>query len=569
MNLDEYFKVLSDDFDKAYEVAKVARSKGFDPKEYVEIIPASDLAKRVEGLMSIEGLSEIIRKNYKEGTRSALAFAVAKEICTDKKFDNYEKIKRIELAIKVGTAILTEGVLVAPTEGISTVEEFRNSDGSSYIAVLYAGPIRGAGGTSAALSVALADYARKLMNIGEYKPTKDEVERAVEEIELYHTRAARLQYRPSDDDIRTLFSSCPVCIDGVPTEEVEVGVHANMKRINAEGKEVAITNRVRGGMALVSCEGIAQKAKKMVEETKNAGLDWPWLAKLIKINLKGPAEKKQKDDSVAVFLEELVAGRPVIAYPHTNGGLRLRYGRSRFTGIAAKGFSPATMIIVDNFIAIGTQLKVELPGKGCVAVPVDSIEGPFVKLKSGECIRINDSTLAKLLKNEVEEIITLGDILITYGDFKKTNTPLQPTSYVEELWALQLKNKGYSNTYNENFKELYELSIKYDLPLYPKYLFEFSMVSIPDILEIINVLSKAIEPFIGANLFSIDKIILKNDKKIKRTLELITLPHKIEEDNIIIEKEYAQSLIVSLGFVDKETSNVKKFNNENLKTSYG
>ena len=31
---------------------------------------------------------------------------------------------------------------------------------------------------------------------------------------------------------------------------------------------------------------------------------------------------------------------------------------------------------------------------------------------------------------------------MTYGDFKKSNTPLQPTSYVEEYWAEQLKAAG-------------------------------------------------------------------------------------------------------------------------------
>ncbi len=547
MNLEEYFAQLSNDFQKGYEVAKKARSIGFDPTTEVEIIPASDLAKRVEGLIGLEGIAELIRSKYGVKGRSGLAFEVVGEICTNKNYDKYEKIKRIELAVRVGTAILTEGVLVAPTEGISAVEIFKNSDGSDYLSVMYAGPIRGAGGTSAALSVALADHARKILGIGLYKPTKDYIERTVEEIELYHTRCARLQYRPSDDDIRMLFENCPICIDGVPTEEIEVGVHANMTRLNREGKEIPITNRVRGGMALVSCEGIAQKAKKMIEETKNAGLDWPWLSKLVKIDLKGPKDKK--NDGVAVFLEELVAGRPVISYPGTNGGLRLRYGRSRFTGIAAKGFSPATMIICDNFIAIGTQLKIELPGKGCVALPVDSIEGPFVRLKSGEALRINDAGTATLLKNEVEEIITLGDILITYGDFKKTNTPLQPSSYVEELWELQLRKSGFVDGFKTDFKSLYILSVEKQLPLHPKFLFEFNSIGI---VQLTN-LAKQIAAVINENkktLFEFKELRLNNTAELKRTLELLTVPHKLDEEKkiIVIDEEYGQSLIASLGF---------------------
>jgi len=264
-----------------------------------------------------------------------------------------------------------------------------------------------------------------------------------------------LQYKPSDDDLRSIVNNCPVCVDGVATEEVEVTAHRDIRRIDYNGKEVALTNRVRGGVALVLCEGIAQKAKKLTKEVKSANLDWDWLSTIIKVN---KVEKSSDEEKVSVFLEELVAGRPVIAYPGYIGGLRLRYGRSRLTGIAAKGFSPATMIILNNFVAIGTQLKVELPGKGCVASPVDSIEGPFVVLKSGEALRINTAEKALELKDEVAKIISLGDILITFGDFRKSNTLIQPTSYVEEFWNLELKNAGYDKEVNDpSFDEAYRL----------------------------------------------------------------------------------------------------------------
>jgi len=52
------------------------------------------------------------------------------------------------------------------------------------------------------------------LNLDVYKPSDTDVERYLEEIMLYHTRCARLQYLPSEDDIRTLFKNCPVCIDG-------------------------------------------------------------------------------------------------------------------------------------------------------------------------------------------------------------------------------------------------------------------------------------------------------------------------------------------------------------------
>jgi DNA polymerase II large subunit len=543
--------MLEKGFKEAYDVASEAKAVGFDPRAYVEIKAAPDLAGKVEGLIGVKGLADLITKNQKGISRRELIFQIIKEICTNEAFSGYETIKRIELAVKVALAMETEGVLVAPTEGIQGIGHYRNPDGSDYISVAYAGPIRSAGGTAVALSVAFADYARKFFNIGDYKATQNEVERYVEELEIYHERVVNLQYKPSADDLRTIVSNCPVCVEGVTTEEMEVSVHANIYRKGFDMKEQMITNKVRGGVPLV-LSSIAQKAKSVSREVKKAGLDWNWLDSIITVDKTKKASEGKDDKSV--FLDELVAGRPILAYPKHFGGFRLRYGRSRMTGIAAKGFSPATMIIVNDFISIGTQLKIELPGKGCVAGPVDSIEGPFVRLRSGETLRINDADTALKLKGEVERIICLGDILITYGDFRKTNTPLQQSSYVEELWEAQLRNiskdSGEIDHAAISFEDAYRLSVKYGIPLHPKFLFEFQGVSCGDV----KTLAKAIidgSDVKQKKLFEIKEMPIHEEtgnRVLRRTLELMTVPYRISAENIVISDGYAQSLLVSLGF---------------------
>ncbi len=546
MDIDSYFNKIQEEFNTAYAVASEARSKGYDPKPYVEIRPAPDLASRVEGLINIEGLADIIRAVEKGQSRNKLAFDVAKEICANERFSNYEELKRIELAVRVGVAVLTEGILVAPTEGISSFAKYKNRDGTDYLCVCYAGPIRGAGGTSAALSVALADHCRKIFNISDYKPTEDEIERYMEEIELYHDRIARLQYKPPEQDIREILRNCPVCIDGMPPGILEVGVHANMKRTMSNGKEVPITNKVRGGVPLVVCEGIAQKAKKMLKETKSVGLNWDWLNNIIKVDVK----KTEAKDSKAVFLEEIVAGRPILAYPGMTGGFRLRYGRSRFTGIAAKGVSPATMIILKSFIATGTQMKVEFPGKGCVAAPVDSIEGPFVTLKDGSALRIDDAETAERLKDQIKEIINVGDILVTYGDFKKSNTQLKTPSYTEELWGLELKEKQPDLNADHKtitFEEAKSISAKHSIPIHPKFLFEFQSISAQEL----DYLREYIRNNKAEDSEAKKKIRL--DSKAKRILELLNVSHTISSEHIITEKELWDALLASIN-PDKEGS---------------
>ncbi len=447
---------------------------------------------------------------------------------------------------------------------------YKNFDGTSYVAIIYAGPIRSAGGTSVALSVALTDYARKLLNIDRYKAPQSEIERYLEEIQIYNSRISRLQYLPSNEDIRAIISNCEVCIDGIPIGETEISIHRNLKRTNIEGKEEIISNKIRSGISLVICEGIAQKAKAVLKHTKIAGLDWVWLNNVIKA--KKEISKQIKGSSNA-FLEDIAAGRPILAYSDHNGGFRLRYGRSRFTGIASKGVHPATMILTNDFLAIGTQMRINKPGKGCIVVPVDSIEGPFIKLKNGRAFRIKKAAEAIEIRDQVVKIISIGDILITFGDFKKTNTIFEPTSYVEEFWSKQLESKEIDDEAKEiikkqkennqedeiKFKTFFYLSKKYNVPMHPRYIFEYNDISVNELIDIFKEIIKN-NKIINKNIFELDKIEIKNNK-IFNAIERLCINH-IENNNIItIVNDDAQALVSSLGLVENENINFNDIDN--------
>ena len=556
MDIGDYFGMLEERFGEVYEVASRAKSKGLDPKPIVEVKVAPDIAGRVEGLIGVKGLAAMLNRLQGDKSRTELAFDTVKEICTGSYFESYDSIKRIELAVKVGLAILTEGVVVAPTEGIQYISHLKNPDNSDYIAIYYAGPIRGAGGTSAALSLAFADYARRFFNIGAYKAEPSEIERYVEEIEIYHERVTPLPYRPSPEEIRTIVSNCPICLEGVPTEEVEASVHINLVRKGFDNSDIAVSNRIRSGVALV-LSNMALKARSVSKAVKKAGLEWNWLDSIITIS----KAKKGAEDTGSVkaaFLEKLVAGRPILAYPGHFGGFRLRYGRSRLTGIAAKGFSPATMAIVNDFIGLGTQVMVELPGKACVAAPVDTIEGPFVKLKSGKTMRINDTATALRLRGDVSNILSLGDILITYGDFKKTNTPLQPSSYVEEVWEAQVRAAGLEGRIDHgsiSFGKAYDISLAYGVPMHPRFLYEFQGVKQDELKQLAAAVGAALERAKSIGDIHDLELAAGTGAGISRTLELLMVPAEVKEGKIAIEADYARSLAASLGFVrGKEAS---------------
>ena len=50
-----------------------------------------------------------------------------------------------------------------------------------------------------------------------------------------------------------------------------------------------------------------------------------------------------------------------------------------------------------------------------------------------------DSEKIEEIKNEIEKILHLGDILISFGDFLENNAKLIPSGYIEELWNEELK----------------------------------------------------------------------------------------------------------------------------------
>jgi len=113
----------------------------------VEIPLAVDLAERVEKLIGIPGIAARIREHDAEGmSREEAALAIGIDFAEGRLGGGASKIESVENAIRTSVALLTEGVVAAPMEGIARVELGKNDDGTEYLKVYYAGPIRSAGG---------------------------------------------------------------------------------------------------------------------------------------------------------------------------------------------------------------------------------------------------------------------------------------------------------------------------------------------------------------------------------------------------------------------------------------
>jgi len=550
--MEKYSSFLESYLKKSYEVAKRAREKGIDPELDVEIAITKDLAERVESLVGPAGISERIRE-LSEIDREEAALIIAKEIVEAFKASPE---KAAEQAIRTALAVVTEGVVAAPLEGIVKATIKENFDRTKYLAVYFAGPIRSAGGSAQALAVLTADYIRESLSLSRYKPAEEEIERFVQEVERYDREASKLQYFPSAEEVRAAMKNIPIEITGEGTEKAEVSGYRDLLRIE--------TNQLRGGAVLVLAEGVLQKAPKIIKYVKKIKLSgWEWLEELKKLKEKskgegktGEAEKESAKQPSTKYLKDLIAGRPLFSHPSAKGGFRLRYGRTRCTGLAGIALHPATMHILDDFVAVGTQIKIERPGKAGVAMPCDSIEGPVVKLAGGSVVRVENLEEARRLRGKVKEILFLGDILIGCGEFLENNHILMPAGYCEEWWEEEMEKLGIEHEKGRipTEEEALELCRK-GIPLHPRYTYFFHDITKEELKELALWICTGEVSEDNENDKSDSALFLKKSRE-SEILEKLCMPFEVNGESIIIKEHKA--LLAVLGLASLNADNFLK-----------
>ena len=555
----QYTAVLERSLERVYAVARRARKKGLDPALYPEPEVAKDLAELVEGLVGPPGVAESIRDLSKRLPREELAFKIAEQIVYGK-FGHMDAREAAEQAIRTALAILTEGITAAPLQGVARVAIKSNADRTKYLAIYYAGPIRSAGGTEQALTLVIGDFIRRLLGLDRYKPTDEEVNRFIEEVRLFERAVARFQYHVSDEELRRAVQFIPVEVTGTESDPVEVSSFRNLPRIE--------TNRIRGGALRVVNDGVVGRSAKVWTIVEKLGIEgWDWLKSIREI------EEKR----AAGFMEDVIAGRPIFSFPSTPGGFRLRYGRSRNTGLAAVGIHPATMLVLRNFLAAGTQLRIEGPGKAGVVTPVDTIEPPIVRLKNGSVVRVSLQNFRQI-QHTIDKILFLGDILIGFGDFLYNNKPLLPSGFTEEWWREELravvKQDFYGNVekaaatvgiptarlegmLNDPFRnkpsamEAIALSLTFKVSLHPFFTFFWSRISSEEFQKLRKWLLNS-ESQIEANV--VREITGVKNETIKGLLERTCVPHEVVESKIRIENDEAQIFAFCLGLNSPKTA---------------
>jgi DNA polymerase II large subunit len=538
-----YPKRMKDEYDRLYEIASKARAKGFDPSWKVESQTTYDLAERVEKAVGPPGVATRIRELSKLISREETALKISEDIVLGR-FGSLASEEAAEQAIRTALAVLDEAVTVAPIQGIHDVKIRTNLDGSKHLAVYFAGPMRSAGGTEMGLTMIVADYVRRQLNIPPYHASEQEALRFVEELRLYERSIARFQYRNPDSVLKDAIMRLTVEPNGVETDPVEVAVNRNLMRIE--------TNRVRGGALRVVNDGLLGRSTKVLKIVEKLGLEgWGWLAMMKTSSSEGEEAKE------FMFMEDVVGGRPIFAFPGAPGGFRIRYGRARNTGMASVGVHPATMEVLGGFLAVGVQMRLERPGKAGIVNAVDSIEPPVVKLIDGSVMKIESPLEAKALRDKIQKILFLGDLMVGYGEFLENNQALVPSGFVESWWTQLLEEKLHDPKHSletqkslgitiERLEDLaknpfstkpraseaIQLSELLGIPLHPSYTYFWRLVPVHALHYLRDYL---IHNLGGSNA-------LPYDEKLKEILEQARIPHKMVEGTIHLREDDATVL---------------------------
>jgi DNA polymerase II large subunit len=549
-----YVETMETQLKQLYAISERARLIGLDPSLKTECIIAKDIADLVEGLVGPKEVGVSIRELNAKMQREEIAFKIAEEIIYGK-FGRMEPEAAAEQAIRTALAIFTEGLTAAPIQGVAQVKIKANADRTSYLAIYFAGPIRSAGGTDQALTLVVGDFVRRLLGLDRYKPTADEVSRFLEELRLYERTVGRFQYHLPDDEVKKALNLLPVEVTGTESDPVEVSSFRNLQRIE--------TNRVRGGALRVVNDGIVGRAPKVLAIIEKLGFQgWDWLREF----------RKKSEKKSGGFMDDVIAGRPIFSFPSRRGGFRLRYGRARNTGLAAVGVHPATMLVVERFLAAGTQMRLELPGKGGVTVPVDSLEQPVVLLKDGSVVRVSLENFDSV-KGKVEKILFLGDILISFGDFLYTSKTLSPSGYVEEWWAKDLKIALTERFHGDiakvaetvmiseeklgafledpfgkkpTAKEAIMLSLHLNMPLHPSSTFFWS--NLPSVQEVEMLRKWLSGSEVALEDGAVRKIVGNMEPNVVQALRKIFAPHRIIDGKITVEGDDACAFAFCLGY---------------------
>jgi DNA polymerase II large subunit len=554
--LSQYLLGLTNSYRSSLLMARSAKATGLDITRTISSQEVCDMADRLTVITGLSKLEERARELLRNNSVETAAFKLSEDLAVGR-FGFLDKEGILNNAMAISLALVTSCVTMVPSEDITRVLIKKNGDGSSYPAITFGNILGVLTPLQAAFTLLVLDRVRVIIGLDKYRVNSvgdDEVARFIEEARLAQRTNGSQLFQANDADIEMALRNLPVEIDGTPTEAEEVVVNRGLKRVE--------TDRIRGGALYVLIEGIIRRADRLLDLSKAYQLEeWSWLE-----GLSRSREKKEKEEETAYILNAK-PGKPVLSLPRMPGAFRLRYGRAPNTGMGCYGVHPAILELLDYPITTGTQIKVSILHRTGTVNTVDSIEAPFVRLRNGSAKYIETVEEAKRLKDQVEEVLRMGDLLVSVGDFMATNSKLEASGYTEDWWALDILDRisqrhmsleelatatkieyGKLETIlfrpfstSPTLEQAASISYLLGVPLHPRHSYYWDLLSVKDIILLRNAVLEYHEL-----ADSLPLLTMANDIRTKKALEAAAIPHEVNKTSIYIKGEHAKATKLTL-----------------------
>lgn len=396
--------------------------------------------------------------------------------------------------------------------------------------------VHNCGGTVMGMVPVLGAYAAKKLGFAPYRPTTKEIGRYLEEAGMYELRQYIVPVDVLKREVEIAVQNSYVAITSGPGSSKEKNLTVATYK-NIQGIDDHAHNYVRDGALLTLCEGLFLKSAKLQKITKKLKVDgWEWLKEIGKSAVIAAGGHSES------YLERLLGGRAVIGIHQQKGGLALRYGRSRTGGLYCIGIHPSGTYILGKYLPVGNQIVTSYPSKGGTVQPCDQISPPFVRLKNGNAMYVNDVETAKTLveNDEIDRILFNGELLISFGDIAEAGNQLLPPSWCNEWYSLYIErsikegaktsvsseviNKIIKDiTFNPTAEDAFKISRDLGVPLHPRYTYLYNWTTVEKLAELHDAVRKA-----EGNILPMS---------VKETLEQILVPHKVVENGVELDKE--------------------------------
>lgn len=551
-----YLRNIGDSYVKAFECATTAMSKGIDLDREPQSHAVCDIADRLEMITGISGISGRLTSYDSKDPVAKTALKIAEDIALGH-FGFFEKEETLNSVLKAALALVTSCALAIPVENITKVVIKKNGDGTSYPAVVF-GQISGIiSPLQAAFMLLVVDRVRLIIGLDKYhidSTGENETARFLEELRLCQRETGPFQFKVSEADLQSVLHNIPVEVDGYGTSGTEVLVNRGLSRIKED--------RVRGGALHVLVDGVIGRSSRLLDLARELQIqEWDWLS-----SLEGGTKIRKPEDPQSYILDAK-PGRPVLSLPDKQGSFRLRYGRAQDTGFGCFGFHPAVLELLDFPITTGTQIKISILGRTGSVAMVDSIEPPIVRLHNGDTRRIESADEARALKDSLDCILHLGDILTSPSEFLSSGLKLDPSGYVEEWWITDVQSGGEQRhltleqlsalatidinrlqtilanpiSTTPTLLESLQLCNALAIPLHPHYTFFWDLLAIKDIFSLRdNIVDYQNDEYRPKTLAFL------NSSQIKRILETIGIPHKVSGSLLVVSGDDAESAYLTL-----------------------